>query len=143
MPRIVGDLIGRGIRYPFTPNSHGGVLINEWIERINQSLFIILSTPKGTRLMQPTFGSDINMYKFEPFDDILLDKIEQTIFDDVRTWEPRINLDSIEFKADPEDKDNHILYIKLSYHLINTDVIGNYVYPFRVGTHETIHESIY
>lgn len=137
MPRIVSDLIGKGIHYPFVPSNTNGVKTNEWIERINQSLYIIFSTKKGTRLMQPEFGSDIEKYRFDPFDNILLDKLQLEIEKDIELWEPRIVLDNIEFKVSNENIDNHLLYITLYYHLINTDVEGNFVYPYRLGTQST------
>ena len=65
MPKIVKGLLGKGLRFPFTVNSKGGVLYNEWIDRINQSLFILFETPKGSRLMQPEWGSDIEKYRFD------------------------------------------------------------------------------
>ena len=137
MIKLVPNLIGKGVKYPFVPNKSKGVSKNEWIDRINQSLSIIFSTSKGTRLMNPEFGSDIEKYRFDPFDNILLDKLEVAIEKDIELWEPRIVLDNIEFNVDSSDIDNHILYISIYYHIINSDVEGNYVYPYRLGTTPT------
>lgn len=126
----VDTLIGKGIKFPLEPTESGGVAYSESIERINQSLFIIFETPKGSRLMMPDFGSNLYLYKFEPLDDILIEKLRNTITEDIRRWEPRINLLDIKFMDNDVARDNNILYVYITYKIINTNVIGNYVYPF-------------
>jgi phage baseplate assembly protein W len=111
--------------------------MNDGIERINQSLSILFDTEKGSRMMQPEYGSDIQKYRFDPFDEILIDKLDVAIKESIRLWEPRIILDHIDYKTSSQDIDSHILYIQLRYHIINTDVEGNFVYPYRLGTQDT------
>lgn len=142
MARIVSGLLGKGIKYPFIPSRTNGVSTNEWIDRINQSLFILFSTRKGTRLMNPEFGSNIENYRFDPLDSVLLDKLEYEIENCIKLWEKRINIDKIDFNLDSTTIDNHILYITINYSIINTDVVGNYVYPFRTGTQPTYIKEI-
>lgn len=142
MPRIEYNLLGTGLRYPLTVNRSGGVLLNDQIDRINQSLFILFETQKGSKLMQPKYGSDIEKYRFDPFDDILVDKLDYEIRNCVSLWEPRIILDDIEFKTAVSDIDKHTLYISINYHIINTDVKGNYVYPYRLGTTPTLRDEV-
>ena len=137
MPKIVKQLIGRGPAHPFEPSNTKGIERSDWIERINQSLRIIFSTRKGTRLMNPEFGSDLEFYVFDPIDSLLIDKLELSIRRDIELWEPRIVINDIEFKVAPIDIDNNTIYITIRYHIINTDVEGNFVFPFRTGTRET------
>lgn len=141
MARIQFSLLGKGLRYPFTVNRYNGVMINEEIDRINQSLFILFETEKGSRMMQPQYGSDLEKYRFDPFDEILVDRLDYAIRDCVDKWEPRIILDDIEFKTTPRDKDASTLYISIDYHIRNTDIQGNYVYPFRTGTTPTLRKE--
>lgn len=131
------DLIGKGPRFPLSPNKLNGVNTNDNLDRINQSLMILLSTNKGTRLMNPGWGSDIDRYKFDPLDSVLLDKLDYSIRDCIKTFEPRINVTDIDFNIDNINIDNHILYISIYYTLINSDIEGNFVYPFRLGTQDT------
>ena len=138
MPRIYNNLLGKGIRYPFTVSRTGGVLTNEYLDRVNQSLFILFETEKGSRLMQPQYGSNIKKYRFDPFDEILINKLEYEIRDCISIWEPRVIVDSIKFRTTPEDIDAYTLYISIDYHIINTDVSNNFVYPFRTGTTPTL-----
>jgi len=131
------NLIGRGPSFPYNKSSSGGLEYTEDIARINQSLFLIFETPKGSRLMMPEFGSDLRKYKFDPLDRVLMEKVRYTITEDIKRWEPRISLSSIEFLLDDDVIDNNILYVSISYRVINTNVPANYVYPYRLGTYDT------
>lgn len=132
------SLIGRGPSFPYNRSDTGGFSYTEDIERINQSLFILFETSKGSRLMMPEFGSDIRKYRFDPIDRVLMERLRYTITEDIKRWEPRISLTSIEFLEDPQMIDNNILYISISYQVINTDVTANYVYPYKLTTYDTL-----
>lgn len=132
------SLLGRGPSFPYNRSSSGGLKYTEDIERINQSLFLIFETPKGSRLMMPEFGSDIHKYRFDPLDRVLMERLRYTITEDIKRWEPRISLTSIEFLADNQAIDNSILYISISYNIINSAVSANYVYPYKLETYSTV-----
>lgn len=134
----ISSLLGRGPSFPYNKSASGGLQYTEDIERINQSLFLIFETPKGSRLMMPEFGSDLRKYRFDPLDKILMERIRYTITEDIKRWEPRISLTSIEFLADNLAIDNSTLYISISYRIINSTVSANYVYPYKLSTYDTI-----
>lgn len=134
-------LLGRGPAFPFNPSNSQGVSFSDDIERINQSLFIIFETPKGNRLNMPEFGSDIHKYRFDPLDKVLMERLRYTITEDIKRWEPRVTLTSIEFLADDQAIDNSTLYISISYRIINTPVEGNFVYPYKRETYDTLNIS--
>lgn len=136
------SLIGKGMKFPFEPNSHNGVATSESIDRINQSLFIIFETPKGSRLNMPDFGSNIHLYRFDPFDNILLDNLKESISEDIRKWEPRISLEEIRFLDNSEARDNHILYISINYTILNGSIPGSYVYPYRRDVYDMSNDTV-
>lgn len=133
----IRKILGRGPSFPYNPSSTNGLDYSEDIERINQSLFLIFETPKGSRLMMPEFGSDIQKYRFDPLDRVLMERLRYTITQDIKRWEPRITLTSIEFLSDTNAIENSILYISISYKIINTPVEANYVYPYRRETYSS------
>lgn len=132
------NLLGKGPSFPYNLTLSGGLAYTDDILRINQSLFILFETPKGSRLMMPEFGSDIHKYRFDPLDRVLMERLRYTITNDIARWEPRISLVSIEFLASSEDIDNSTLHISISYRIINTDVVHNYVYPYKRVTYDTM-----
>lgn len=135
------SLLGKGPSFPYNKSSTGGLAYTESITRINQSLFLIFETPKGSRLMMPEFGSDLRKYRFDPLDTVLMEKVRFTITEDIKRWEPRISLTSIEFLADNDAIDNSILYVSINYRIINTTVSGNYVYPYKLSPYDTLKSS--
>lgn len=127
-------ILGRGIRYPF---AFGGSFKNTGrleesfaTDKINGSIAAILGTIPGERMYQPDFGSMLQYLVFEPNDDILKDKLTLYIKDALDKWEKRIEIIAISFDDSPYNKNNHILNIMINYLIINTQVTGNYVYPF-------------
>lgn len=132
------SLLGRGPAFPYNRSEIGGLSSSDGIDRINQSLFLLFETPKGSRLMLPDFGSDIHRYKFDPLDKVLMERLRYTITEDIKRWEPRISLVSVEFLANSQNIDNNTLYISISYSIINTPITGNFVYPYRRETYDTV-----
>lgn len=137
----LNKLVGQGIKFPYFADKRGTTSLSSEIERINQSLFIIFETPKGSRLMLPEFGSDLHKYRFEPNDAILQEQIRYSVINDVSRWEPRVNVLDVTFYNDPHLIDNSVLYISVRYRVINTDVEGNFVYPFRAETYDTVNPT--
>lgn len=131
------SLLGQGPSFPMNVSTTGGLDYTKDIARINQSLYLLFETPKGSRLNMPDFGSDIGKFRFDPLDDILVERLRIAITEDIKKWEPRITLTNIEFLRDSTAIDNSTLYISIYYNLINAQVSGNYVYPYRLETYDT------
>lgn len=64
------------------------------IDIVKQDLLNTFKTPKGERVMLPTFGSDIWRYVFEPFDEYTKQEIIEDATAVVNT-DPRVSLESI------------------------------------------------
>lgn len=131
------SLLGVGPAFPYNRSITGGVETSEGLQRINQSLFIIFETPKGSRLMMPEFGSDLRKHRFDPLDRVLMERVRYIITEDIRRWEPRISVSSIEFLTDDVYVEQNILYVSINYKVISTNVMGNYVYPYKLETYDT------
>ncbi|MEM6406278.1 MAG: GPW/gp25 family protein [Pseudomonadota bacterium] len=86
---------------------------------IDQSIYIILKTRINERLLDKTFGSNLDTYVFEPIDNMLLADIREEVADAIETHEPRIALDDINFDTGNLYQDQ--LIINLSYHLKQDD----------------------
>ena len=53
------DIIGQGWRFPIRVNAKGGLDWSSGPDRIQDAIWIILSTSLGERLMRPEFGAGI------------------------------------------------------------------------------------
>jgi uncharacterized protein len=70
----------------------GGVV--QGIADVEQCLGIIVTTPRGSDPLRPTFGSDIWRYIDFPID-VALPAIVRELTSAITTWEPRVNLISV------------------------------------------------
>lgn len=68
--------------------------IVEGLRDIDQSLRIILTTPKGSDPHRPEFGSNLHRYLDWPTDRVTPHLVREA-FDAVRQWEPRVSVDLV------------------------------------------------
>ena len=66
------------------------------VKLVIDSLKQILLTPIGARLFNPSFGCGIADLLFEPIDPPVQLLAKQLVTDAIRTWEPRVELQSVD-----------------------------------------------
>ncbi len=66
----------------------------EGIDDIDQCVAIILTTPKGSDPLRPTFGADLWRYIDNPID-VAIPSIVREVSTAIAMWEPRIKLQSV------------------------------------------------
>jgi phage baseplate assembly protein W len=121
--------LGTGWAFPpeFDNSSQSNKMVSE-DEDIRQSLFIILSTRPGERMMLPDFGCGINEMAFETMDRANMTYAQNLIETAFLRYETRITVNDIEFET-AEEIDG-ILYINIDYTIRTTNTRSNMVYPF-------------
>jgi len=79
-----------------TPGLPGSGLGNvvQGLADVNQCLQIILTTPKGSDPLRPTFGADIWQYIDYPID-AAIPAIVREVTEAITLWEPRVRLVSV------------------------------------------------
>jgi len=98
--------------------------IDNLIEDIEQSITIILLTPKGSKIFEPEFGSDLLNYidKLAPQ---YIPRIVAEVWRAIQRWEPRVNLLKVEVK--PTFEDGYKFAVILTYEVkelnIRTQVV--------------------
>lgn len=127
---MTNDLLGRGLKFPFQfHKQYGGAAIStatsQEQEHIHESIRQILGTPRGSRFLLPEFGSRLQELLFEVNDAILRGLMRHEVGDVLARWEPRIVVEEVQVTAD-----EHLVLVYIQYHLIASQVAGNYVYPF-------------
>jgi hypothetical protein len=122
------SFLGTGWAFPpaFDDDSLGAAMVSADID-IEQSLFILLSTTPGERVMQPDYGCDLRRLVFEPINQNTLTDLKDTITRAVRLFEPRIILELI--TTDDSDAREGRLMIGLEYTIISTNTRTNMVFP--------------
>lgn len=125
------DFLGVGWKFPVTVNeSNGLVEMSEYEEDIKEAIWIILSTQKGERLMQPEFGCGIRDYVFEYLDVTTTALIQSSVREALAKWESRIEVLNVDISMD-KAIDGKLL-INIGYLVRKTNNRFNLVYPFYI-----------
>jgi uncharacterized protein len=121
--------LGRGWSFPpqFDKAAKGVVMLEE--ERdIESSLEILLTTKIGERIMQPTYGCNLDEMVFESTNLTMLTYMKDLIENAILYHEPRIELEKLEI--DTSRQVEGLLLIVLYYLVRTTNSRYNYVYPY-------------
>jgi len=125
------DFLGLGLKFPFRFSDRTGIpMASSDLDRINESIIQILETRPGERLMRPDFGSRVRDLVFEQNDAVLKALLRFHINDAIKRWERRIVVNDISFDVSPATTDRHLLFVRIDYRVIQTNVPGNMVWPF-------------
>ena len=125
------DFLGTGLKFPVGINKvTGRFKMSSDDEDIKESIYIILMTRKGERLLMPNFGSNINDFVFEVVNETNLTLMENSIKNSIKTYEKRIRNLNVEISQDSQDSGR--LIINISYIISNINMPGNIVFPFYI-----------
>lgn len=125
------EFLGRGFAFPFLPDAQGRLRLVGGEERIRQSIWIILGTALGERLMRPDFGCGIHDLVFEPNSSAVRGLVAARVRTALVRFEPRIDVLDVQVGTDDGER-NHLL-IGVDYRIRANNAFGNLVYPFFVN----------
>jgi phage baseplate assembly protein W len=94
---------------------------------VRQSIWIILGTAKGERVMRPDFGCGIYDLVFEVNNPTTAARVSHAVHDALLFFEPRIDVLDVEVRP---DVDGTVMLISIDYQVRATDNVFNLVYPF-------------
>ena len=131
MPATVADtreFLGRGWKFPLQVTPAGRIALARFEQRIEESVYLILGTAKGERVMLPDFGCGIHELVFAPNTPGTRSAVVEQVRRALVAYEPRI--DVLEVTADSAPEEPNLLLIRVSYRIRNNNALGNLVYPF-------------
>jgi len=121
--------LGKGWSFPIQLDpGTGDIAIVAYEEDIRQAILLILQTKLGERVMRPDFGAGLEALVFEPVNTTTMALVQQRVQEGLITWEPRINVNSVEVTTDPVA--HNTLNISIGYTVRSTNTFYNLVYPF-------------
>lgn len=95
---------------------------------IAESIYILLSTTPGERVMNPGYGCDLQSMVFSSITTSNKTRMEDLIATAILYYEPRVNLVAIDI--DDKDQLEGKLEINIVYDIKGTNSRKNMVYPF-------------
>jgi phage baseplate assembly protein W len=122
------EIVGSGWAFPPRIDQQGGLALTNERSELVQSIYIILSTSPGQRVMRPTFGCRLHELVFAPNNSHTAAQARRFVEEALGMWEPRINVNQVNVFPDP--KENHRLMIEIEYEVKATHDRRSLVYPF-------------
>lgn len=95
-----------GIKYPFTSDNDNGTYIDlneSFGDGIKSQILHVLFTPKGQKLRDPDFGTDVIKYIFSPSDSITFNSLKSDISEQISKYVPSVVFRDISIYKDEED----------------------------------------
>lgn len=126
--RDTREYLGVGWKFPLQVTPSGGVARARYEHRVEESIYLILATAKGERVMLPDFGCGIHELVFAPNTPNTIGLVAQQVRRGLVTWEPRI--DVLDIVVDSPVEEPNLLLIKVGYRIRANNALGNLVYPF-------------
>lgn len=127
---IALNRLGRGWGFPVAIDREGRLPLADGPDKVRESIGIILDTEPGERVMLPGFGVGLRRYLAEPNTVAVRALIKRDVELGLGTWEPRINLDSVD--VSPGDDPAEVL-IAIAYTHLRDGRPDNLVYPFSLS----------
>ena len=119
--------LGKGWQFPVALGAGGAVEVAAYEESVRQSIWVILGTAKGERVMRPDFGCGIYDMVFGVNSATTASDAAEEVRDALVSFEPRIDVLGVEVEP---GGDGEVLYVSIDYQVRATNTVFNLVYPF-------------
>ena len=126
------DFLGSGWSLPSLVQ-RGQIDLSYGEQNIRESIWTILATAPGERVMRPTFGCGLHDLVFALTNTATLGRVRKLVWDALVLWEPRIDVTDVDVETKGRGE---VLLINIHYRVRTTNNFFNLVYPFylTVGT---------
>lgn len=123
------SFLGQGWGFPpsFDPATKSLALARDE-EDIRQSLYVLLHTEPGERVMQPDYGCALRQFLFVSIDRSVLTQLQDVISRAILRYEPRVLAGPV--LADTTRLNDGVLLLEVSYTIRVVNSRHNIVFPF-------------
>ena len=115
-----------GVKYPFLDDNerHFYVAANETIaDKVKSQLMHIVFTPKGQRIRNPEFGTDLIKFIFDQNDGTTWEAVKMEVSESVTRWSNNLSLRDISVVKSEEDESQ--IFVKLDYSVTEGNKVTN------------------
>lgn len=122
------SFLGQGMKFPPQINPlTGRFVMSEGEQSVKESIYLILMTRKGERLMRPQFGSRTSDYVFSETNLTMLHIMAHELERDITGNEPRVQ--DVEIQMDYDSRPECLL-VHIQYTVSGSHTPENMVFPF-------------
>ena len=123
------SFLGRGWKFPVQIDpATGRIAMSELEQDIKESIYILLATAPGERLMRPEFGCGIHELVFSSMSTVTLGLFESRVREAINRYEARVDI--LKLDVFTKEPDRGKLEINLRCQIRDTNTEFNLVFPF-------------
>ncbi len=109
-----------GLKYPFTSQDieHYYLDVNKDMKsKVKSLLMHVVFTPKGQKIRDVNFGTNLVKFIFDPSDDYTFENIKKEVMDAVTYYIPRIRVNDLQILQNEEDMSD--VLVRIDYTVLN------------------------
>lgn len=122
------NFLGVGWTSPVELYETGQIKMARYEDAVRQSIWTILSTAKGERVMRPDFGCGLQDLVFSSNSASTIGRITSDVRNSLVQWEPRIDVLDVQVMSDRSEPNR--MLVQINYQVRMTNNSFNLVYPF-------------
>lgn len=122
------NFLGVGWTSPVQLDDNGQIKMARYEDAVRQSIWTILSTAKGERVMRPDFGCGLQDLVFSSNSASTIGRITSDVRNSLVQWEPRIDVLDVQVMSDSSEPNR--MLVQINYQVRMTNNSFNLVYPF-------------
>lgn len=115
-----------GIKFPFTHNDYTKFFVDANMtekDKVRSQIMHVIFTPKGQRIRDPEFGTDLIKYIFSPSDSESWDGIKNEITTSVQKYIPNVILKNIRVVQSEDERAE--IFVRMDYSIKEGNAIIN------------------
>ena len=120
--------LGQGWAFPVRVGQDGAIEYSAGEKNVQESIWILLGTALGERVMRPSVGCGVFDLVFAPNNVATRAEMQARVRQALIRHEQRINVLAVQVDSEPERPE--VLLIRVDYQIRSNNARGNVVYPF-------------
>jgi phage baseplate assembly protein W len=120
--------LGVGWKFPLQVTPSGAIATSSLEQKIEESVYLILSTARRERPMLPAYGCGIHDLVFASDNPATIAEVSAAVREALVLYEPRIDVLAVDVAA--AQGQANVLLIRVDYRIRANNARGNLVYPF-------------
>lgn len=122
--------LGQGLAFPLRVTAHGRIATARAEAKIEQSVWLIMASATGERIMRPSYGCGVHNMVFEPNNISAQARLSDHVRQALSQQEPRIAV--LDVTVDSSPADPSAVLIRVDYRIHENNSIASVVYPYFV-----------
>lgn len=124
----INKFVGTGLLFPIKLDSYGKALLGTGWEILESDLQVLIGWPEGTRFFMGEYGTKLAEFIEEPNDKILENLLRVHLIDQIKKWEPRLEVLEVNLQRRNDVSVNIIMKVRVR----TTKLDKTFVVPYYI-----------